>query len=142
MVKISNFPHLKTLADFEFSFQPQINEVQINNLASLGFMERAENIVFLGSSGVRKTRLATSLGIESSRNRRSTYFIKYHDLIQNLKRAKDEVKLFTSFLQHTCFRYMYFTEVISFIICVKHFTQLSDLTIITFYFYKKSITFI
>lgn len=42
-VKISNFPHLKTLADFEFSFQPQINEVQIKDLASLGFMEQAEN---------------------------------------------------------------------------------------------------
>ena len=62
-VKISNFPHLKILADFEFSFQPQINEVQIKNLASLGFIEQAENIVFLASSGVGKTYLATSLGI-------------------------------------------------------------------------------
>lgn len=93
MVKISNFPHLKTLADFDFSFQPQINEAQIRNLASLSFMEQAENIIFLGSSGVGKTHLATSLGIESSRNRRSTYFIKCHDLIQNLKRAKEEGRL-------------------------------------------------
>ena len=37
MVKISNFPHLKNLADFEFSFQPQINEVEIKDLASLGY---------------------------------------------------------------------------------------------------------
>ncbi len=51
---------MKTLADFEFSFQPQINEMQIKDLASLGFMEQAENIVFLGSSGVGKTHLATS----------------------------------------------------------------------------------
>ena len=54
MVKISNFPHLKTLVDFEFSFQPQINEMQIKDLASLGFMEQAENIVFLGSAELGK----------------------------------------------------------------------------------------
>lgn len=39
MVKISNFLHLKTLADLEFSSQPQINEMQIKDLSSLGFME-------------------------------------------------------------------------------------------------------
>lgn len=93
MVKVSNFPHLKTLADFDFSFQPQINEAQIRNLSSLGFMEHAKNVVFLGTSGVGKTHLATSLGIESAKSRRSTYFIKCHDLIQNLKRAKAESKL-------------------------------------------------
>lgn len=56
-------------------------------------MKQAKNIVFLESSGVWKTHLAISLGLESSRNRRSTYFIKCYDLIQNLKRAKYEGKL-------------------------------------------------
>ena len=102
---------MKTLADFEFSFQPQINEVQIKNLASLDFMERAENIVFLGSSGVGKTHLATSLGIESSRNRRSTYFIKCHDLIQNLKRAKDEGKLETRLKHYAHYQLLIIDEI-------------------------------
>ena len=35
MVKISSFPHYKQLTDFEVLFQPQINEVQIKNVASL-----------------------------------------------------------------------------------------------------------
>lgn len=86
MIKVSNSPYLKTLKDFDFTFQPQINELQIKNLASLHFMDQAENIIFLGSSGVRKTHLAASLGIESAQSRRSTYFIKCHDLIQNLKK--------------------------------------------------------
>ncbi|MDU7211610.1 MAG: ATP-binding protein [Veillonella sp.] len=111
MVKISNFPHLKTLADFEFSFQPQINEMQIKDLASLGFMEQAENIVFLGSSGVGKTHLATSLGIESSRNRRSTYFIKCHDLIQNLKSAKDEGRLETRLKHYARYQLLIIDEI-------------------------------
>ena len=73
MVKVSNFPHLKTLKDFDFTFQPQINELQIKNLASLHFMEQAENIIFIGSSGVGKTHLATSLGIESAQSRWRTF---------------------------------------------------------------------
>ena len=93
MVKISNFPHLKTLADFEFSFQPQINEMQIKDLASLGFMEQAENIVFLGPSGVGKTHLATSIGIAAAKKHVSTYFIKCNDLLQQLKRAQLENRL-------------------------------------------------
>ena len=93
MVKISKFPHLKSLKDFDFTFQPQINEPQIKNLAFLNFMDQAENIIFLGSSGVGKTHLATSLGIESAQSRRSTYFIKCHDLIQNLRKARDEGRL-------------------------------------------------
>lgn len=52
--------------DSEFSFHLQINEVQIKDLASLGFMGQAENIIFYGPSGVGKTHLATSLSIESS----------------------------------------------------------------------------
>lgn len=111
MVKISNFPHLKTLANFESSFQPQINEMQIKDLASLGFMEQAENIVFLGSSGVGKTHLATSLGIESSRNRRSTYFIKCHDLIQNLKNAKDEGRLETRLKHYARYQLLIIDEI-------------------------------
>ena len=111
MVKISNFPHLNILADFEFSFQTQINELQIKDLASLGFMEQAENIVFLGSSDVGKTHLATSLGIESSRNRRSTYFIKCRDLVQNLKIAKDEGRLETRLKHYAHYQLLIIDEI-------------------------------
>ena len=95
MVKMSKFPHLKSLKDFDFTFQPQINEPQIKNLAFLNFMDQAENIIFLGSSGIRKTHLATFLGVESAQNIRSTYFIKCHDLIENLKKAREEGRLET-----------------------------------------------
>ncbi|SUB76231.1 transposase/IS protein [Peptoniphilus indolicus] len=62
-------------------------------LCSLKFLENNENIIFLGNSGVGKTHLATSIGIESAKKRISTYFIKCHNLIENLKRAKVENKL-------------------------------------------------
>ena len=74
-------------------------------------MEQAENIVFLGSSGVGKTHLVTSLGIESSCNRRSTYFIKCHNLIQNLKNTKDEGRLETRLKHYARYQLLIIDEI-------------------------------
>lgn len=93
MVKVGAFPHQKGIEDFDFTFQPSINEQEIRDFETLRFLESAENIVFLGSSGVGKTHLAVSIGIAAAKKRYSTYFIKCHDLIQQLKRAKLENRL-------------------------------------------------
>lgn len=101
MVKTGAFPHLKELKDFDFSFQPSINKQQLLDFESLRFIEKHENIVFLGNSGVGKTHLATSIGIAAAKNRYSTYFIKCHDLLQQLKKAKLENRL-DARLKHFC----------------------------------------
>lgn len=93
MVKVGAFPHNKEIKDFDFDFQPSINKDQILDFASLRFLESNENIVFLGSSGVGKTHLATSIGIAAAKRRYSTYFIKCNDLLQQLKRANLENRL-------------------------------------------------
>lgn len=93
MVKVGAFPHNKEIKDFDFEFQPGINKDQILDFASLRFLESQENIVFLGTSGVGKTHLATSIGIAAAKRRFSTYFIKCHDLLQQLKKAKLENRL-------------------------------------------------
>ncbi|MFC0275054.1 ATP-binding protein, partial [Metabacillus herbersteinensis] len=56
MVKVAAFPHLKEVKDFDFDFQPSINKQQILDFTSLRFLERKENIVFLGPSGVGNYR--------------------------------------------------------------------------------------
>jgi DNA replication protein DnaC len=65
------------------------------------FIANCENIVFLGTSGVGKTHLSTSIGISAAKKSISTYFIKCHDLIQNLKKAKLENRLDVR-LKHYC----------------------------------------
>ena len=50
-MRSSRLPGLKTLADFDFSFQPSIRREQIDSLHELGFLERKENVVFLGPPG-------------------------------------------------------------------------------------------
>ena len=92
-VKVANFPFLKGLEDFEFDFQPTLNKSQIKDLMSLRFLEKKENILFLGNPGVGKTHLAVSIGIEASKKRNSTYFISCHDLLLNLRKAQLENRL-------------------------------------------------
>lgn len=94
-VKVANFPFLKTLDDFDFDFQPTINKQKILDLATLRFIENKENILFVGTSGVGKTHLAASIGIECAKNRYSTYFISFHELINQLKKALLENRLET-----------------------------------------------
>jgi len=66
--------NLKQMDDFDFSFQPGINKKELLEFTSLGFIERNENILFVGTSGVGKTHLATAIGVECARNRYSTYY--------------------------------------------------------------------
>ena len=93
MVKVGAFPFIKEIKDFDFDFQPSVNKAQILEFESLGFIDKKENIVFLGPSGVGKTHLATAIGIASAKKRNATYFIKCHDLIMHLKKAKSENRL-------------------------------------------------
>lgn len=87
---ISHFPFLKTLDDFDFSYQPSINKAQILDLLSLRFIEENSNILFIGSSGVGKTHLAVSLGMECCSKHYSTYFIHFNTLMEKFKQAANE----------------------------------------------------
>ena len=71
----ANFPYVKTLRDFDFSFQPSLPRAAVEDLASLGFMERGGNVVLVGSPGVGKTHIAVALGVEAVRARKLTYFV-------------------------------------------------------------------
>ena len=66
-IRSSGFPYVKGLADFDWDFQPSVPRAEIEELATLRFVERAENVLFVGSPGVGKTHLAVALGIEAVR---------------------------------------------------------------------------
>lgn len=102
-IRIAGFPFIRTLDEFEFDFQPSINKNEMLDLATVKFIEEKKNILFLGPSGVGKTHLATSIGIEAAKKRISTYFISCHDLITKLNiahqenRLKDALKTFNKY---------------------------------------------
>ena len=87
-MRSSRLPAIKTLAEFDFSFQPSIKREQIDSLHELGFVERRENIVFLGPPGVGKTHLAISLAIAAAESGRRVYYGTLVDLIDSMEEAK------------------------------------------------------
>ena len=87
-MRSSRLPTIKTLSEFDFSFQPSIKREQIDSLHELGFVARRENIVFLGPPGVGKTHLAISLAIAAAERGRRVYYGTLVDLIDSLEEAK------------------------------------------------------
>src|SRR3954447_8780839 len=63
-LKQASFPVQKTLDTYDFSLMPSLNKNRFLTLAKGDFVEKKENVIFLGNSGTGKSHLATGLGIE------------------------------------------------------------------------------
>ena len=74
-------------------------------------MENKENIIFVGSPGVGKTHLATSIVIVATKNRDSTYFINCNDLISNLKKANSENRFMNRLNHYSKYKVLIIDEV-------------------------------
>jgi DNA replication protein DnaC len=81
------FPALKILDEFNFDFAKGIKRGQIDELAGLAFVERMENVVLVGPSGVGKTHLAIALGYQAEQASIKTRFIIAADLLLTLTTA-------------------------------------------------------
>ena len=89
-LKIAGFPSIKTLEEFDFNFQPDIiNQNKILELATLDFIDKKQNLIFIGNPGVGKTHLSIAIGVKAITGKKSTYFLHYSKLIFELKKAKD-----------------------------------------------------
>ncbi len=86
-MKWSRLPVRKELDDFDFDFQPSIDQTVIRDLTTLRFLHNAENVVFLGPPGVGKTHLAIGLGITAIKAGFSAYFISASNLIERMMKA-------------------------------------------------------
>lgn len=92
-LKQAAFPIHKTLDTYDFTFMPSLNRNRFLTLAKGEFVERKENIIFLGNSGTGKTHLAIGLGIAVIQNGYKTKFITASELVEELLIAKEEHKL-------------------------------------------------
>jgi DNA replication protein DnaC len=89
----ARLPWVKTIEQFDFGFQPSIDRKVIRELSGLGFVERAENVVFLGPPGVGKTHLAIALGVKAVEAGHRVMFLTLETLLSRLIRAKRENRL-------------------------------------------------
>jgi DNA replication protein DnaC len=81
---------IKTLAGFDFTFQPSLDRDRILALAELQFIDRSEVVHLLGPPGTGKSHLAVALGIEAVKAGRSVYFTTLADIVGSLAKAERE----------------------------------------------------
>jgi DNA replication protein DnaC len=81
---------IKTLAGFDFTFQPSLDRDRILALAELQFIDRTEVVHLLGPPGTGKSHLAVALGIEAVKAGRSVYFTTLADIVGSLAKAERE----------------------------------------------------
>lgn len=93
LVKMAGFPALKLLDDYDFKFAVGAPRKQLQALSSLAFVERKENVVLLGPSGVGKTHLAIALGYLATQAGLKTRFLTAADLMLQLDTAQRQGRL-------------------------------------------------
>ena len=87
LTRLAGFPAIKTLDEFDFEFALGVPKALVLELGSLAFVERAENVVLLGPSGVGKPHLAVALGYRATQAGFRTRFIAAADLLMQLTTA-------------------------------------------------------
>ncbi len=82
-LQLAHLPYVKTFDQFDFVFQPSIDERQIRELRTLRFIHEASNVIFLGPPGVNKTHLSVFLAEAAIRAGFGAYSITAHDLVDD-----------------------------------------------------------
>jgi len=83
----AHFPAFCTLEAFDFSFQPWLNAAAVRELATLGFLQEAVNLVWVGPPNTGKSHLAIAVGIKACEAHKTVLFVKAADLLDQLLAA-------------------------------------------------------
>ena len=87
-VQMARLSAIKTLAGFDFPFQPSLDKNRVVALAQLQFIDRAESVHLIGPPGTGKTHLSLALGVEAVKAGRSVYFSSLADIVASLAKAE------------------------------------------------------
>lgn len=96
-LKQAKFPFLKTIDDFDFSFNPAINKQHIKKLATAAFVAHQQNILLIGPPGVGKTHLAVALGIQAIHQGFPVIYRSVFDIAVDI--AKNPMDIMNHFLK-------------------------------------------
>jgi DNA replication protein DnaC len=78
----------KSIDDFDFNYQPELNKVKIMDIIACRFINEIKNIVLMGKPGVGKTHIANAIGLEAIKKGYKVLFLHINDLIEKLNLAK------------------------------------------------------
>jgi DNA replication protein DnaC len=88
LTKFAGFPAIKLIDDYDFKFAAGAPKKTVQTLQSMAFVERKENVIFLGPSGVGKTHLAIALGYLATQSGIKVRFVSAADLVMQLEKAQ------------------------------------------------------
>ena len=80
----AKFPNHKTIEEYNFNYQPNLNKKEIYNLATCEFIRNKENIAFIGPSGTSKTHLSIAIGINAISQGYSVLFTTVNQMLEEL----------------------------------------------------------
>lgn len=92
-LKAARFPAHKTLDNFDFAARPSVNKPLLIDLLRGEYLDKRENILFIGGSGTGKTHIAIALGIAACQQGKKVRFYRVTELITLLLEAKEERQL-------------------------------------------------
>jgi len=93
-LKVSGIPQVKRLEDFELSWiKGGLTEKKFKELSTLAFIQRKENVILMGPSGLGKTHLMLALAYKACMIGYTAYYITCMDLIEGLLRARSANRL-------------------------------------------------
>jgi DNA replication protein DnaC len=87
LIKDANFREALPLSTFDWNFNPAIPRLQIEALAQADFIRRQQNVVFLGQSGLGKSRLIQSIGLAACMLEQPVHYVTSSKLLEDLTAA-------------------------------------------------------
>lgn len=89
-LKAAKFPTLKSLESFDFAARPSVNKLMISELERCEFIDKRENVLFVGNPGTGKSHLAIALAAAACSKGYRTRFVRVTELVTMLIEARDE----------------------------------------------------
>ena len=89
----AGFPQIKEIGEYDFTQQPGLKKQKLLQLAQCDYLQKQENVVFLGNHGTGKSHLATGLGVEACRRGYRVSYFTAAGLTHQLIEARSEKRL-------------------------------------------------
>lgn len=87
-IRRASFEHARTLEDFDFHFNPAVPKSRVIDLAACGFIDKHENVLLVGPTGVGKSHLAQAIGHRACRAGRTVHFVAANELFKQLRAGR------------------------------------------------------